>query len=477
MSLKKIAFSGIVWTTFQQFSVQFINFGVQIILARLLLPEMFGLIAMIQIFIAVGQTLMDSGMTSSLIRTQNPDQDDYSTVFYTNIFMSILIYILIFIFAPLVATFYKQPVLSDLLRIYSLSFVIKSFVGVQTTRLTKDMNFKLQMYMQIPSTIVGGIVGILLAINGFGVWSLVWLNLVQSFVFMIQHWFFTKWRPSFSFDKEKLRTHFKFGIRLTASSLLDTLYNNSYTIVIGKAFSPSLVGFYNQADNLRLFPVNQISTALGKVTYPLFSMIQEDDLRLKSVYKKLMQVVLLFVIPIMLILIGTAHPLFRFVLGEKWLPSVPIFQILCLASIIRPVSTYNLNILKVKGRTDLFLKIEVIKKIIGVAILIVSLRFGLMAMVWSLSLSSILFLVINGIYSGKLINYGVTEQIRDISPLFLYGLISYLAMFTFNKFVPIILPDSLRVLIDSIVFIIPYTILCLCFHRGIIGDIKGLIKR
>src|SRR5690606_8340417 len=189
--------SGVIWTFTQQFSVQIINFGVQIILARLLMPEMFGLIAMLNVFIAVGQLLMDGGMTSSLIRTKNPDQLDYSTVFLTNIFVSIGIYILIFLFAPLIGSFYNQPILSNILKVYALSFVIRSFVAVHIAKLTKEMNFKTQMILQIPSTITGAFVGIVMAYLDYGVWSLVWLNLTQTIIFTIQSWLFIKWRPSF----------------------------------------------------------------------------------------------------------------------------------------------------------------------------------------------------------------------------------------------------------------------------------------
>lgn len=478
MSLKKIAFTGIVWTTLQQFSVQVINFVVQIILARLLAPEMFGLVAMIQIFIAVGQTLMDSGMTSSLIRTSVPDEKDYSTVFFTSVGASIVIYIAVFICAPYVARFYDQHLLIDILRLYSITFIIRSFVGVQTTKLTKEMNFKLQMYMQIPSTIIGGLVGISMAMLGFGVWSLVWLNLVQAFVFMIQHWFFTKWRPTLCFDIERFKTHFKFGIRLTLSSLLDTLYSNSYTIVIGKTFSPTLVGFYNQADNLRLFPVNQISNALNKVTYPLFSMIQDNNERLKSIYSKLMQCVLLIVIPTMLILLGNAEPIFRLLLGVQWLPAVPIFQVLCLASMVRPLSTYNLNILKVKGRTDLFLRIEIIKKIIGVVVLLMSLKYGLMTMVWGFSISSIFFLIVNGFYSGKLIGYSITQQIKDVYLIFVYGVLCFLLMSFINQLVFIrAQTDAIKIISGSFVFLLPYVFCCFLFERSVFYEVRGLFKK
>src|SRR5690606_34702324 len=218
-SLKKQAIKGVIWTFAQQFSVQLINFGVQIILARLLMPEDFGLIAMLTVFINLGQMLMDGGMTTSLIRTKSPTQLDYSTVFVSNFIVSIGIYLLIFITAPFVASFYEQGVLQNILRVYALTFVIRSFVAVHVAKLTKEMNFKTQMKLQVPSTIIGAIVGVIMAYADYGVWSLVWMNLVQTIVFTLQNWIFIKWSPSLIFNKKKFKHHFNFGYKMTLSGL------------------------------------------------------------------------------------------------------------------------------------------------------------------------------------------------------------------------------------------------------------------
>lgn len=420
MSLKKQAITGVKWNFVQQFSVQIINFGVQIILARLLMPEMFGLIAMIVVFVSIGSTLMDSGMTSSLIRTKNPDQTDYSTVFVTNLIVSFAVYTLIFSLAPHIAAFYNQDVLTDIIRLQSLGFVIRAFVAVHVAKLTKEMNFKLQMQLQIPSVIIAGIVGVTLAYMGYGVWSLVWLNLAQAIVFTVQNWFFIPWKPSFIFDKERFKYHFKFGYKLTLAGLIDTIYNDAYRIVIGKFFSPAQVGYFNQAETMRLFPVQQIATVMGKVTYPYFSNIQ-TDIKLKEAYKITMKLVLFAVIPTMLFLIIIAEEGFLLVFGNHWLPAVPYFQILAVASIIRPISSYNLNILKVKGRSDLTLKVEIIKKIVGVLAIIIGLQFGVLGLVTSLTAVSYIWTLINMFYCGKLIDYKFFSQIKDIISLFIIG--------------------------------------------------------
>src|SRR5690554_2569777 len=294
------------------------------------MPEDFGLIAMITVFISIGQTLMDSGMTSSIIRMKRPDQLDYSMLFVTNFIISIGIYLLVFLSAPFVAQFYEQSLLKNVLRVFSLTFVIRSFVAVHVAKLTKEMNFKTQMKLQVPSTIVGAIVGITMAYMGFGVWSLVFLNLTQTIVFTIQNWIFIPWRPSLVFDKERFKYHFNFGYKLTLSGLLHTIYSNIYPIVIGKAFTPTQVGFYNQANMMRSMPVHQLGSVFGKVTYPLFSSV-ESDRQLKSAYKQTMKLQFFIVIPVMLILILVAQELFLILFGEKWLPAVPYFQVLAIS--------------------------------------------------------------------------------------------------------------------------------------------------
>ena len=474
MSLKQQALSGVKWNFVQQFSVQIINFVVQVMLARLLMPEMFGLIAMVIVFISIGQTLMDSGMTSSLIRTKEPDQLDYSTVFVTNLFMSLTVYGIVFFSAPSIALFYNQNEITDIVRLFSLSFVIRALVAVHLAKLTKEMNFKLQMKLQIPSTIISGVVGIYMAYDNYGVWSLVWLNLIQAIIFAVLSWVFINWRPSLVFDKEKFKYHFKFGYKLTLSGLIDTIYNNSYRIVIGKFFPPASVGFFNQAETMRLFPVLQISTVVGKVTYPLFANIN-DDLALRNAYRKTMKLVIFITLPLMLSLNLIAEEGFRLLFGEKWLPAVPYFQVLAIASIVRPLSAYNLNILKVKDRSDLFLLVEVIKKIVGVLLLILGLYFGVMGLVISLVIFSFISYIINMFFSGRLINYSIWEQLCDISIMLAIGCILYGVMYRMKVFFQIFkLPDFLFIILFTAIFSAFFACLSLLFDKELKNTILNL---
>lgn len=474
MSLKKQAITGVKWSFVQQFSVQIINFGVQVILARMLMPEMFGLIAMVIVFISIGSALMDSGMTSSLIRTKNPDQTDYSTVFVTNLIVSFAIYILIYALAPYIAVFYNQDVLTNIIRLLAFSFVIRAFVAVHVAKLTKEMNFKLQMQLQIPSVIIAGTVGVSMAYMGYGVWSLVWLNLVQALAFTIQNWLFIPWRPSLAFDKERFKYHFKFGYKLTLSSLLDTIYNDAYRIVIGKFFSPAQVGYFNQAETMRLFPVQQISGVIGKVTFPLFSNI-DNDISLKSAYKKLLKIILVLVIPVMLSLILIAKEGFLFLFGEKWLPAVPYFQILAIVSIFRPISSYNLNILKVKGRSDIFLYLEIAKKLVGLVFIVLGIFYGVTGLVISLSIFSIGSYIVDMYYSGRIIKYGVLEQIKDIYKLLIIGGVSFLFSLLLKQCYGQYIESNflICILFSLIIFLLFYFFVYL-FEKEIAKIIKGL---
>ena len=473
MSLKKQAASGIKWSFAQQLSVQVINFIVQVILARLLMPEMFGLIAMIIVFISIGQTLMDGGMTSSIIRTNNPNQIDYSTVFITNLLMSCGLYALTYVIAPFIADFYSQDILASIIRIFAISFIINALVAVHIAKLTKEMNFKLQMQLQIPSAVIASLIGIAMAYNGFGVWSLVWLNIIRSALFAIQVWLFVEWRPSLIFSKTRFKYHFNFGYKITLATLLNTIFNDSYRIIIGKFYSPVQVGLYNNAETMRLFPVDQITAVLGKVTYPLFSNIT-DDIELKRVYRITLRLVLFLVVPIMFCLILIAEEGFRLVFGRHWLPAVPYFQILAFASIVKPISAYNLSILKVKGRSDLLLKLEILKKIIGVIAIIIGLTFDILGLLVSYTTWFYIITVIDMYYSGRLISYSVKEQILDSISIISIGATVFISLFILkNTF--IFKYDIVNIFLYTSFFIAIYLFLLFIFDKNLITTLKSLV--
>jgi O-antigen/teichoic acid export membrane protein len=479
MSLQKKTISGLIWNFTQQFSVQLIGFCITMILARILLPAEFGLIAMLTVFIAIGNSLLESGLASSLIRSSDLGQEDYSTVFFFNLGGSIVLYAIIYLLAPLITSFYHQDVLTLILRVYALDFIINAFYGVQNARLTKEMNFKIQMKIQIPAVLIGGLLGVFLALQGYGVWSLVWMGLFQSFLSTVMHWIYSGWTPSFVFSKRCFKRHFYFGYKMTLTGLLDILYRNIYVLIIGKYYSVVQLGFYSRADSASQLPIANISAVINKVTYPMFASIADDDLRLKMVYKRLMQQVIFWNTPILILLAVIGEPLFRFLFTDKWLPAVPYFQILCIAGIMYPLHAYNLNILKVKGRSDLILKLEFIKKSICVVGILCVFPFGIYGLLYFQLMFNFIGYYINSIYSGKLINYPIGEQIIDIIPMIATSvfavILSYLA-YTLC-FSTLQLLDVTRIIIDGLFFSLIYLASSSILRLAPIHDFKQLILK
>lgn len=416
-SLRKKSITGVFWTFSQQFSGQLVSFIVSIFLARILMPEDFGLIGMIGVFLAISQVLANSGMTQSLIRQSKPTQSDFSTVFMFNIVVSVFLYLVLFVCAGFIANFYKQPALINIVRVIGITFIINAFGAVQFTRLTKQMDFKTQMMVTVPSLVGSGVVGVLLAYKGYGVWSLVYMSIIQAILQTLQVCWHSKWMPSWTFSKRRFKYHFGFSYKLGLSGLLNTIFNDIYQIVIGKYFAPAQVGFYTRAVTMKNLPVSNISSAINRVTYPMFAEIKNDNQRLKNAYKIIMQSIVFLACPIMIYLAVVAEPLFRFIFSEKWLPAVPYFQILCLTAFLYPLHAYNLNIIMVKGRSDLFLKLEIIKKVVTVIMILMAISYGIIALLIGQVISSIIALFINSYYSGKFIDYSLMEQLKDIAPI------------------------------------------------------------
>lgn len=421
MSLRKQAVAGMIWSYSQQFGSQLLSFGVSIVLARLLLPEEFGLIGMLAIFIGIGNALFEGGLTSSLIRTKEVTAVDYSTVFIFNLIGSIIIYFVLYISAPLIADFYHQPTLTSITRIYGLTFIFSAFGTVQNTILTRELQFKKQALLTLPALLLGSCVGLVLAYYNYGVWALVYSALVNSFLTSLFLWLTSKWFPRLLFDMTTFKLHFHYGYKMTLSSILDTIFTNIYQIIIGRFYSPSQVGYYSRANSLMMLPVGNVSNALNKVVFPLFAKVQDDIPRFRNAYKQIMQIVLFIITPVIVIMALLAEPLIVFLFTEKWLAIVPIFQIICFTGILYPLHLYNLLVLQVKGRSDLFLKLEVFKKVLLSVILIVSFFFGFYALLWGQLLFSIIALLINTHYAGAMLNYKMGTQLKDIFPIFIFS--------------------------------------------------------
>lgn len=479
MSLKDKTISAIIWSVGQQFGTKIIGFLITIVLARILAPSEFGLIAMLSVLVALGSNLSDSGLSSSLIRSSEVSPKEYSTVFFFNLIGSCVIYLLLFFAAPVIASFYDQHILIKIIRVYGIALIINAFFCIQSACLVKNMDFKTQTNIQLPASIGGGILGIILAKMGYGVWSLVWMNLTTSLISTILHWIYSDWRLIFVFDYPSFKQHFNFGYKMTLSGLLNTIYQNIYTLIIGKYYSATQLGFYSRAESLSQLPIGIISSTINTVTYPMFSKIADDDHQLKSVNKRLIQQLIFWNAPILILLCIIAEPLFRLVLTDKWLPAVPYFQILCLSGIIYPLHSYNLNILKVKGRSDLVLRVESIKKSLSVIGILGVISFGIYGLLYFQFFFNFFGYYINTIYSGKQINYHIKEQIFDFLPTILCSAIVGAFSYALDKFLigyfNLIAP--FEILIISTFYFTAYLSVSYIMKMNAIIDFKNIILK
>lgn len=417
MSLKHKAISGVFWSLMQKAGARVVTFLSIILLARLLTPEEFGLVGMITILIQVSQALVNGSFNQALIQKKTTDEIDYSTVFFINLFASITIFTVLFFIAPLIAKFYEQHKLVALIRVLALIFIINSFSYVQEARLAKEMNFKKLTYIQLPSSIAAGIISVIMASLGYGVWSLIVLQLAGRLLFAIQIWIHSNWKPLTAFDLERAQRLFGFGGRLMIATIIRRVYDNLYLVIIGKFFPLSSVGFYQNANNLVQYPTTTITQAVNGATFSLLSSIQDNDQQLKEGYKRIIQQLLFLMCPFFVLSGVLATPLFTFVFTEKWLPSVPYFQLLCIVGIFYPLNAYNLNIVNVKGRSDIYLNLEIVKKVFITIGIFLCLNYGIWVLVAFQALCSILEYLLNSYYAGKFIEYGLIKQIKDITPI------------------------------------------------------------
>jgi O-antigen/teichoic acid export membrane protein len=413
-SLKQKAARGILWSFTDQLASQGVGSIIGIILARILVPSDYGLMGMLAIFVAIAQSFINGGFSSALIQKPNSTEADFSTVFYFNLGVSVVFYLLLFIASPWIAAFYEVPQLEPITKIVALNFVISALSLVHRTKLLIKVDFKTQTTISIISIVISGSIGITLAYRGFGVWALVYQGLVAAVCQTALFWFYTKWKPLFVFSRESFHRLFAYGSKLLASGLLDTIYSNIYTIVIGKVFSASDLGYYTRAQQLESLPAANITAVLQRVTFPIFCSIQDDDARLIAAYRKLIRLASFVIFPLMFLLVAIAKPLVILLLTAKWLPAVDLFQILCFAGMWYPIHAINLNILQAKGRSDLFLRLELWKKLLVTMVLIITIPFGLKILVLGQAFTSFAGLFLNTYYTGKFFNYGIVEQLKDI---------------------------------------------------------------
>jgi O-antigen/teichoic acid export membrane protein len=434
-NLKGAAAKGLFWSTAERFGAQGIQFIFGILVTRILSLSDYGLLGMILIFMAIGQTLIDSGFGSALIWKKEATHTDYSTVFYFNISASIGLYLLFYFSAPLVANFYSEPKLIDLIRVICLNFIILSFSLIQQTLLQKRVDFKLMAYVNIGGSLVAGIVALLMAMNDFGVWSLVWQILIKSLVTTIFIWAFSSWRPLFVFNFVTLKELFGYGSKLTISGLIYTIFQYLYFNIIGKLFPIDSLGSYTRASQLQDFPIKTGASIFNRVVFPVFATIQDDNARLRNAVGKTLRTMVFFMFPLIFGLIAVSDQMIVVLLTEKWSPASDYFKLLCLTGLFYIFQVVNGEILKTKGRLDWVLKLEVITKTVMMISVLVTWRWGISAIIYGQMFTSAVAYIVGSYYVRKLIGYSFRQQFNDIIVYFALSVAMYLIVMVISYFV------------------------------------------
>ncbi len=429
-SLRSQTVQGLLWSLLESAGLKGVQFTVGVVLARLLFPEQFGLIGMLTIFMAVAQAFIDSGFGAALIQKREVTATDMCSIFYFNIFIGLVSAGILCAAAPWIANFYSQPMLTPLTRVLSLILIINSFGLIQETILAKQINFKTNTQASLVASVLSGFAGIILAVTGFGVWSIVGQQILSAGFRTLALWFLTPWRPAWVFSFQSLKTMFGFGSKMLISGLLNQIFSNGYFLIIGRLFSATDLGFFTRAKAIGELPTQTLSGMVGRVTFPVFSTIQDDPVRLKSGLKKALVLLVMANFPIMVCLLTIARPLVLFLLTDKWIDSVPYLQLFCLVGLLFPLHLINLNVLQALGRSDLFLRLEVIKKILVIINVSITWQWGISAMIWGMIITSLISYYLNSYYIGTLIDYAIGEQIGDLASYLVLSVVMAFAVHT-----------------------------------------------
>lgn len=474
-NLKKKTVSGMIWSALQRFGTMGISFVSNIVLARLLTPDDYGCIGMLAIFITVSNTFVDGGFGSALIQKKEPTQKDYSTIFWLNLFISAVIYGILYISAPAVSRFYNIPLLSSVLRVQGMVLIINALNIVQTNQLRKSINFKRLAVIYIASQIVGAVCAIVLAYMGWGVWALVAQQIIASSITSVMLWVMNRWLPQLCFSFDSFKQLFSFGGFILASNLINTFCNNVQGLLIGKFFNPAILGYYTQAYKLEDVASHSISSVVDQVTYPVFSKVQSDNDGLKNIIYRLILSIAYVTFPMMLILVLIAEPLIGLLYGEKWLPSVPYFQIICIGGIAVCLQgvTY-LAIASIGKSKELFLW-TIIKRGLGMILLIAGMvLFGMNGLLWGFVLSCWSVTFINAYLVSKYIKYGLWQQIKDVLPIILISsMVFIITLVIANK---LTLGGYMYIVLVLLIYISMYLLLSSVVKLQAYSFIKEIVK-
>lgn len=469
---------GFIWRFAERCGAQLVSFIVSIVLARLLVPEDYGTIALVTVFTVILQVFVDSGLGTALIQKKDADDLDFSSVFYFNFVVCLILYAGMFMAAPFIAKFYDDISLTPVIRILSLTIVISGVKGIQQAYVSRNMLFKKFFFSTIGGTLFSAFLGIGMAYAGFGVWALVAQQLSNTMIDTLILWITVKWRPKKMFSWQRLKELLTFGWKLLVSALLDTGYNNLRNLIIGKMYSSTDLAFYNQGDKFPKIIITNINTSIDSVLLPTMSNSQDDRERIKQMTRRAIKTSTYVMAPLMMGLAFCAEPIVSLILTDKWLPCVPFLRIFCITYMFWPVHTANLNAINAMGRSDWFLKLEIIKKVVGLTILLSTMWFGVMAMAYSLLLGSVLSQIINSWPNKKLLNYGYLEQVRDFAPGILLAVIMGICVYFIGYIsLSVIFKLIIQIVSGALIYIAGSAILNLEEFQYLLGMIKSFMKK
>ncbi len=482
MSLKSSVITSLIWKFLERIGTQGVQFIVAIVLARLLAPADFGLIALVTVFVAIANVFVQSGLNTALIQKKNADNIDFSTVFFASLGLAGITYVALFWGAPLIAKFYNnQTALVPVIRVLGLMLLLGAVNSIQEAYVARNMMFKKLFYRSVGAIVPAGVIGVVCAYMGFGVWALVAQQLSNSFLVCVIMWITVKWRPSFVFSFERWKQLFSFGWKLLCSALLDTFFRNLQNLIVGKFFSPADLGYYNRGDQFPNLIVNNVNASVQSVMLPSFSSIQDDKTRLKNVARRAISTSSFVILPMMAGLAAVAKPLTLVVLGEKWLPAVPFIQISCFSYAFWPIHTTNLSAINAVGRSDIFLKLEIFKKGLYLAALLLALYLmrSPIGIAIAAAVISPLGAFVNAYPNKKLLNYGYLEQMRDILPSFTLSIAMGIGVYVLSKIIimPTILLLAVLTMLGMLFYLLSAKLLKLECFEYILQTMKDFFNR
>ena len=472
-NLKNKVVGAMLWNSFGKFGTVIITFISNMVLARLLMPEDFGYIGMLSIFISISDVIAIGGFGQALVQKENPQHIDYSTVFIWNLFASILLYLILFFCAPLIARFYGMPLLRDILRVQSLTIIIHALVVIQNNQLQKNLRFKEYATRNVIAAIAGTGVAIVMAFKGFGVWSLVASSITSGVCSVILLWKMSKWRPTLEFSWSSFKELFSFGGLIALSDIFEKIYSNIQGLIIGKFFSAKEMGYYSQAYKLEQVPINTFTQTVAQVSFPLFSALQSDMHGVQKALRKNLICLSYINFPLSAIMIILSTPLIHLFYGFKWDAAIPYFRIMCLAGMVSSLIAMNLNVIKGLGKGKIFLFAKLSNRLIGITIIILGALRGIYGIIWSLVIVSYIELIIYSIINNKLIGYGLLSQIKDIFNNVLLCVIASVPTAMLGKYIQ--WSEFGTMFIQIVAFALIYWILSIVFHSEAYGVYKEIV--